>query len=895
MNLKKLFMIIFTAMSAVCLAVSIAGCNPDEEHVHTYSEEWTRSATEHWHEATCEHTDEKGNLGTHIDEDNNDKCDICDYTMQTEGDHQHTFAKTWTYDGKTHWHAATCDDTTERQDEAPHVDEDGDQYCDICTGLIDHEHEFSETEWKFDINKHWRPATCGHPTEKGYEAEHNFDNGGVCECGLKEVEKQAYNSLIDYKILDGEETDFYTWLTGLKADGVTDIRITVKGDIVYDRSGVVEGVYVAERTVKVKATIDGGDGLADVWFKVAMSEKGTYHIVNDNVDALAVAKTGADGIAELTFKPIGGYSNGEEIKYEILLAEAKDVAALEGGEEAEIEVMPNRYSIKLPDGEELQSGKAVVTDFVVNETDTTGADISGTLDFKFDVSWVGSDKQTLPYERRYDNEVAGTDSNGEDKPTEYGKVYNFTATGGNIFDYLLFAPAHKYNWNSGSTVEQFDKITENYRKSASGIYEISFTVTGDGSARLYYWTGNLDLTSNQKPDGTPKDSCAVSVSGTKPEDSAIADGIFTGENKVIITIKPDNGLEFFQLGIVCQDACQVTITVTRTDDYEEIVGLPLSVGNNTNGGEGYRINEYGITQIPIGDINPGLYTIALGSGSYTAGGVLVYTKATDKSFLWNNHRYSGVIRIDDGDEFLNVYNGLSARVCDINISEYSVPTITDTGTSYVPASGKDSEEFEIKFADSVKPGTVKIQVKLYTTYFYYCDITIKVGTKTYTPVKQGLENFTFETNIVIAAGDTLKITSNSNISKFTAELTFGERLDVENYPVIEESVTVLKTKDNHISKFIPKNTGTYKITLTTVESPFDSLYGVPGDVGFAWVKNKVTGETILKNTKDFGKPGDGTIQQTATAEFEANSGESIVLEFLNYTSVKYNILIEYVG
>lgn len=103
---RKLAVTIIPIIAVVCGVFGIAGCNDTDKHVHTYSDEWTRSTTEHWHEATCEHTDEKGDLGTHIDSDNNGKCDFCDYTMQKDDECNHTFESTWSYDGKTHWHAA---------------------------------------------------------------------------------------------------------------------------------------------------------------------------------------------------------------------------------------------------------------------------------------------------------------------------------------------------------------------------------------------------------------------------------------------------------------------------------------------------------------------------------------------------------------------------------------------------------------------------------------------------------------------------------------------------------------------------------------------------------------------------------------------------------------------
>ena len=46
-------------------------------------------------------------------------------------EHEHTFSDRWTYDENNHWHAATCDDTTEKKDTAAHTfGEDG--KCTVC-------------------------------------------------------------------------------------------------------------------------------------------------------------------------------------------------------------------------------------------------------------------------------------------------------------------------------------------------------------------------------------------------------------------------------------------------------------------------------------------------------------------------------------------------------------------------------------------------------------------------------------------------------------------------------------------------------------------------------------------------------------------------------------------
>lgn len=95
-------------------------------HTHTYSDEWISSETHHWKAATCEHTGTVINFAEHsfgdwittkepTKEELGSKerfCSVCNYKETAEiGElvHTHKFANDWTYDGKYHWKAATCE------------------------------------------------------------------------------------------------------------------------------------------------------------------------------------------------------------------------------------------------------------------------------------------------------------------------------------------------------------------------------------------------------------------------------------------------------------------------------------------------------------------------------------------------------------------------------------------------------------------------------------------------------------------------------------------------------------------------------------------------------------------------------------------------------------------
>ena len=105
---------------------------------HTFSEDWTMNATHHWHAATCEHGENKGSYDEHADVDENGVCDDCGYAVG----HEHTYASEWKYDVNKHWKEATCTHTNEIGYFESHVDDNSDAKCDSCEA---HVHVLSTT------------------------------------------------------------------------------------------------------------------------------------------------------------------------------------------------------------------------------------------------------------------------------------------------------------------------------------------------------------------------------------------------------------------------------------------------------------------------------------------------------------------------------------------------------------------------------------------------------------------------------------------------------------------------------------------------------------------------------------------------------------------------------
>ena len=110
--------------------------------------------------------------------------------------HEHTFSESWSKDGTYHWHAATCEHTTEVKGKAKHsfgdwtvtkaateeAEGSRERSCTVCgytaTEAIEklaHTHKFA-TDWAKDGTYHWYAATCEHTAEVSEKAEHTFGN-----------------------------------------------------------------------------------------------------------------------------------------------------------------------------------------------------------------------------------------------------------------------------------------------------------------------------------------------------------------------------------------------------------------------------------------------------------------------------------------------------------------------------------------------------------------------------------------------------------------------------------------------------------------------------------------------------------------------------------------------
>ncbi|MBQ8302290.1 MAG: hypothetical protein IJX97_01925 [Clostridia bacterium] len=125
--MKRNFLLLLCIVALI--AVSLASC---DNHEHTFSDEWTGDAANHWHPASCEHGEVKEGLGAHADVDEDGVCDVC----AMEIGHQHTFVDEWSTDDDNHWKNATCSHTDVKGELSLHIDDDSNGSCDVCAAHV---------------------------------------------------------------------------------------------------------------------------------------------------------------------------------------------------------------------------------------------------------------------------------------------------------------------------------------------------------------------------------------------------------------------------------------------------------------------------------------------------------------------------------------------------------------------------------------------------------------------------------------------------------------------------------------------------------------------------------------------------------------------------------------
>lgn len=191
--------------------------------------------------------------------------------------HQHTFDTEWSNDADNHWHKATCGDTDEVEDKAPHnmvpVSGANRLECDVCgyskttsnpePDPEPHKHSFS-TELSFDETNHWYAAICEHADEVKDLAKHIYVDGICKTCGwwssatdvlfanLSKSDIWSYTLLLDDVVLNDVPAAYEEAAT---------LTLTVSGELKLSMSadGQIGGCgYFQTDDISMKAVISNG-------------------------------------------------------------------------------------------------------------------------------------------------------------------------------------------------------------------------------------------------------------------------------------------------------------------------------------------------------------------------------------------------------------------------------------------------------------------------------------------------------------------------------------------------------------------------------------------------------------------------------------------------------------
>lgn len=204
--MKKFYFSLFTLLFILGL-ISCSSPAPESPHEHEFTEDFIYNEIFHWRQALCEHTDQVLDYERHnfcdwliLEEPAEGKfglrernCLICPYREQEQLSplpHTHTFSEEWSSDNESHWFAATCEHSEEKNHIELHIFGTLEETewgtittCQICGYEKKHYHTYSK--WSINDTHHWFVPTCEHKNLKLQYGEHQFnENNKTCTiCG----------------------------------------------------------------------------------------------------------------------------------------------------------------------------------------------------------------------------------------------------------------------------------------------------------------------------------------------------------------------------------------------------------------------------------------------------------------------------------------------------------------------------------------------------------------------------------------------------------------------------------------------------------------------------------------------------------------------------------------
>ena len=542
------------------------------------------------------------------------------------------------------------------------------------------------------------------------------------------------------------------------------MRITENNDVVYVYDGGAEQViYVSERTIKVKAVNQNNEPVQNVYVKVTCSINGAPY-QNGTTNALAVAATDAEGFAEITFTPVGGFTS-QTAKYSVSIAQALDIAAILEVKEENVHPVPNRYTYKDEDN------RFAVT---ISE-DMAGDDIVATFNVTYSTGWNAYNKIYIPYHRYYANPIDAQ------MTVESGKSFTFTSSGNNLSDFMYFEPYYNApGFAPYQHPDEADIIMDNSKKVASGVYEISFSVTDGAEATLSYWNeNNVDF---GLPEYSPATEFLTSVSG-----GTAGEGKYTGGNYVTVEVQKEFAMKLFQLGIRTDKECEVTITVKYISSMEDRVDATID-WNDLKAND-YRISvklkAYGNTKIGLVNFEPDLYRVHIvsrhepfyiGSGERGAYAIFTDDNTGDFVLLWESVKeyyaeQKGIITFTEETKILTIYNGnKESGNFTIEMMPCELPVLQEGLNLSAPLARTENPKYELSLDPSVVPGKyhIKISIGYGDDGGLYMPIGVFVGGRIYVlNTKQLNPYYTYEGDIEIKQGEKISLRALSTYQKYT--------------------------------------------------------------------------------------------------------------------------------
>ena len=212
-------------LNALCVVIfMLFGCTqPESPHVHTFSEAWTTDATSHWHAATCEHTTE------------------------VSGKVDHQFPETWKQ-------------VTAATEEAAGLEE---RFCEVCNyratqviPQLNHNHNI-EKIWSIDSTKHWHAASCGRTEHNEDVASHSWNHE---DYQYDSVSGKNIRTCTDCLYVDDiahvhtEDTGTVTSVPSCTTTGIKTYKCTVCNGVVRTEELLVRGHSEDSGTVTTPAT-----------------------------------------------------------------------------------------------------------------------------------------------------------------------------------------------------------------------------------------------------------------------------------------------------------------------------------------------------------------------------------------------------------------------------------------------------------------------------------------------------------------------------------------------------------------------------------------------------------------------------------------------------------------